>query len=63
MCDIMERLMQENNAQSYEKGVAQGEENANIKTIKNAIAKGYTYNDIAEIVNLSVEEVKGLAKA
>lgn len=59
MCDIMERLMRENNEQSYEKG----RQEEKISMIKNAIAKGYTYNDIAEFVNLSVEEVKGLANA
>ena len=63
MCDIMERLMQENNAQSYEKGVAQGEENANIKTIKNARAEGMSFETISRLVNLSVNEVKKLATA
>ena len=59
MCDIMERLMQENNAQSYEKGVEQ----ANIKTIKNARAEGMSFETISRLVNLSVNEVKELAKA
>ena len=67
MCDIMERLMQENNAQSYEKGVAQGIEQGKqenkIEMIKSALAEKLPYDMIAKIVKLPVEEVKKLANA
>ncbi len=55
MCNVSEGV--------YEKGVEKGEQATNIKTIKNALAEGISFEVISRLVNLPVEEVKELAKA
>ena len=59
MCNISEGVYEK----GVEKGEAQGRQAEKISMIKNARAKGYSYNDIAEFVSLPVDKVKELANA
>ena len=63
MCNIGEGYYEKGIEKGVTQGIAQGEQATNIKTIKNALAEGISFEVISRLVNLPVEEVKELAKA
>ncbi len=59
MCKLVEELV----VKSFEKGQEGGREENNIKIIKSMLSKNkYSYEEIADITDVSVEEVKKIAE-
>ena len=63
MCNISEGVYEKGVEKGIAQGIEQGEQTTNIKTIKNALAEGISFEVISRLVNLPVEEVKKLATA
>lgn len=58
--EAKEKSMAEGLAEGLASGLAEGERNRNIEIAKNMLAKNYDIKDIAELTNLSVEDIQKL---
>ena len=60
---IKRRNCQTEEQKENQNGLAEGERANQLKIAKNLIAKGFEKKEIAEITELSIEEVENLIKA
>lgn len=64
MCKLVEDLVVKEGDRRYSKGIEVGENKKEIKVIKKMLSKNkYSYEEIAEIADVSVEDVKEIAES